>query len=383
MTIVPYKAFAPVDHKPWGTLALIAANLLVALLLGFPHRVEAPWGFETPPQPAINSWVLELGKVRPLTWVSSAFVHFGWIHLLGNIAFLWTYGLMVEGLIGWRRFVPLYLGIAILPSALVQLISLGPAGLWAGGASVAITGIMAVALLWTPRNRIRFFYWVFAAAGTAEVPLIALTGVFLGFDALIVLFSGAVTSAALFHTMGAFCGLGAGVFMLRRNLVDTGGWDLLSLRASRGHAPGWQAGMGGNPEPRSPREALVDVRDALEARDYAQADDAYDGLRSLAPKFVLPRAELRELVQGLLQRGMREKAWRRGEEFLGAYPEEAAGMRLALVRSLLKGGRPQRAQDLLARLTDSGPLPPAQEAAARELAIEIEQAIRRPHAELE
>ncbi|MFI5403104.1 MAG: rhomboid family intramembrane serine protease, partial [Planctomycetota bacterium] len=139
LLLLPYKAHAPVDYRPWGTVGLIVFTIAVAALLGFPGDLgdaDAPF---------VNALVLRFGTLNPIQWATSVFVHLDEAHIASNMLFLWWFGLVVEGLIGWKRFVPLYVAIGTLSSGLTQILMLGADGGGAAGASGAIFGLMAIA----------------------------------------------------------------------------------------------------------------------------------------------------------------------------------------------------------------------------------------------
>ena len=94
----PVGTDAPIYHRPFATIGLIAANVLLFI---------ASW------QGQMGGWLLQLGNgLHPVQWWTSAFYHYGVMHLLGNMVFLWTFGLIVEGKLGWWQFLPLYLALA-------------------------------------------------------------------------------------------------------------------------------------------------------------------------------------------------------------------------------------------------------------------------------
>ncbi|MHC4550762.1 MAG: rhomboid family intramembrane serine protease [Planctomycetota bacterium] len=298
--VVPYRTDAAIEHRPWGTFALIGANLAVAVLLGFPS--DAGDG-----QVWIDSWVLRYGEFNPLTWVTNAFVHGGVFHLLLNMLFLWTFGLIVEGSIGWRRFLPVYLGIVIVQSAVEQILMLGADAGGSCGASAGVSGLMAVAAIWAPRGHVNIFLWILTIIRTAEVRILSFCVVWLGLDILVVLLSGFSMGSAMFHVMGAVMGLAIGVHMLKRGWVDCEGWDLFSLRA-HGAPRRRHAAVHGVPRLAAPKapdpncalaRALVDVREALEAGDAVGADDCCERAQRAAAGWVLPREDLQELVEAL------------------------------------------------------------------------------------
>lgn len=108
--LIPYNTDAPIYHWPAGTVGLIAANVLSLGAIG------TGWW----PDP--GDYALSYGRgIHPLQWLTSFFLHAGVLHLVGNMVFLWSFGLVVEGKLGWQKFVPLYLGLGVLQSALEQV----------------------------------------------------------------------------------------------------------------------------------------------------------------------------------------------------------------------------------------------------------------------
>jgi len=81
---------------------------------------------------------------------TSQFLHGDWLHLLGNMLFLWVFGNNVEDRLGRLRFLPFYLLCGVL-AALVQGITEPSSGLPLIGASGAIAGIIGAYLLLHPR----------------------------------------------------------------------------------------------------------------------------------------------------------------------------------------------------------------------------------------
>jgi membrane associated rhomboid family serine protease len=371
MLIFPYRVDGPVDHRPWGTAGLITANVLVTLLLGFPGG-----------RGAIDSLTLKFGTVNPLTWVSSSFVHYGWSHLVFNMLFLWWFGVIVEGLAGWRKFVPLYLAITTVVSALIQLLMLRSEG-ESAGASDAVFGTMAVAALWAPETTVETYVAIpMSGVGLfrqVDFRVRTLAGIYIFFEffaALILSFS---MSSALIHLFGAAAGLGAGTWMLRKGLVDTGGWDWYSLR--RGRPTTIVAGPGPAPKPKeTAADALTAIRDALGQGNAIAADSRYASARKADPAFALPRDDFLRLVEALGRSNAPDAAIERMEEFLGAHPDGSGPVRLTLARLLVQAKRPRRALDQLAALEPSSD---AQREAKASLEAEARAALGASGLELE
>ncbi len=103
------------------------------------------------------------------TLFTSMFVHGGWLHLIGNMLFLWLAGASLED--RWGRV--LYPILYLLSGVVATLIHAGmaPTGaLPVIGASGAIAGLMGAFLIRLATTRIRFFYWVYFFRGTFQAP---------------------------------------------------------------------------------------------------------------------------------------------------------------------------------------------------------------------
>ncbi len=96
--------------------------------------------------------VLGAGPVW-LTPVTSMFLHGGWLHIIGNLWFLWVFGNNVEDAMGHARFVAFYLACG-LAAAAAQMLSHPASQLPMVGASGAIGGVMGAYALLYPHNRI-------------------------------------------------------------------------------------------------------------------------------------------------------------------------------------------------------------------------------------
>jgi len=85
--------------------------------------------------------------------ITSMFLHGGWMHLLGNMWFLWIFGNNVEDSMGRLRFVIFYL-VTGLAAALGQVLTNPASGIPMVGASGAISGVMGAYLILYPRVKV-------------------------------------------------------------------------------------------------------------------------------------------------------------------------------------------------------------------------------------
>src|SRR3954469_13816607 len=174
---IPYNPDAPISLLPIGPVGLIVANVVA-------YVVVALGGYLSP-----ESWVLAFADgVHPEQWLLSIFMHAGWMHLIGNMIFLWVFGLVVEGKLGWWRFLCCYLAIGLGVSILEQLITMGVTMPAPGsvGSSTAIFGIVAMAAIWAPKNDVTFFWWFMFRLGTFNIGIATLAVAYIGLEIVMV-----------------------------------------------------------------------------------------------------------------------------------------------------------------------------------------------------
>jgi len=126
--------------------------------------------------------------VELLTPLFAMFLHAGWLHVIGNMLFLYIFGDNVEDLLGHGRYLVFYLlcGVAsFLAQILFQPNSMVPNV----GASGAIAGVLGAYLLLFPRARIVTLLPIFIFFTVVEIPAF----IFIGIWFLIQFFSGALT----------------------------------------------------------------------------------------------------------------------------------------------------------------------------------------------
>jgi membrane associated rhomboid family serine protease len=100
---------------------------------------------------------------------TSMFVHGGWMHVLGNMWFLWIFGDNVEDILGHGKFVVFYL-LCGMTAAVAQFLIDPFSQVPMVGASGAIAGVMGAYLIKFPRSRILTFAFIFFFIYTFEVP---------------------------------------------------------------------------------------------------------------------------------------------------------------------------------------------------------------------
>src|SRR3990172_3225238 len=157
--MIPLHDDNPTTIKPYITIAVIALATLVflwQLSLGARGFEVAVLSLGVIPATLLGGQSLppELALVPPtMTVFTSMFLHGGWMHLIGNMLYLWIFGNNVEDAMGHVRFVIFYLlcGIAAVFGQVLQ----NPASeIPMIGASGAISGVLGAYLLLYPHARI-------------------------------------------------------------------------------------------------------------------------------------------------------------------------------------------------------------------------------------
>ncbi|EMI18618.1 Peptidase S54, rhomboid [Rhodopirellula maiorica SM1] len=224
--IAPYTTDAPVYHLPIVTGGLVATNIVIFCLTTLQvalGNIEVE---------SIEWLILQFDTINPLQWISCAFMHADLMHLLGNMLFLWAFGLVVEGKIGNLPFLALYLLMALVGGIIVQLpmFILGNEG-GALGATGVIFSLLVIAMLWAPENEMDCFWLVGFRMGTFEVRIISLASAFLMMQLVFLAIGGFSMSSEMLHLIGVAVGLPIGLLMLRQDWVDCEGWDVVSRNA--------------------------------------------------------------------------------------------------------------------------------------------------------
>ncbi len=202
----PLKDDNPVEIFPLFTMGIIAACLWVWFSIqGAGMSEEAMvrsvcrYGLIpaeiTGPAPGVEG--LRLGPARcafgGLTWstlLTSAFLHGSWMHLIGNLWFLWIFGNNIEDSMGHLRFLAFYLLTAAVAGG--AQIAAGPSSpLPMVGASGAISAIMGAYLLLYPRARVLTLFIIVVFIRVVPLP----AWVLLGYWFVIQLLSGALEPA--------------------------------------------------------------------------------------------------------------------------------------------------------------------------------------------
>ena len=181
MLAIPLYDDTPKIHMPLATAALVAACSLVFLWqIGLPPRTAERAIYSYGMIPAVLLGSAELParlQIIPswLTLITCQFLHAGLLHLLGNMLYLWVFGRSVESVLGFGRYLVLYLASGVV-AALTQAFVNPTADVPMIGASGAIAGVLGAYLILKPRGNVVVLIWIFIFVRLVSVPAVFLLG---------------------------------------------------------------------------------------------------------------------------------------------------------------------------------------------------------------
>ena len=164
----PVSDVIPSKTTPYVTVGLIALNVLT-----FFHELQLS-------RPELQLFIHSFAVIPAFfTWptlVSSVFLHAGWMHLLGNMLYLWIFGDNVEDRLGHGGYLLFYLAggaaaaigqIAVSPGSTTPMI----------GASGAIASVMGAYFVLYPQSRVLTVVFLLFFLDTIEIPAIFFLGI--------------------------------------------------------------------------------------------------------------------------------------------------------------------------------------------------------------
>ena len=276
------------------------------------------------------AWGFKPGAPSVIYLFPSIFLHGGWLHVGGNMLFLWIYGDNVELRVGRPAFVLIYLGTGIAASLfhmVFQLDSLTPMI----GASGAISGILGCYFLWFPDNRVKMLVVLFFFVDVIMIPARWVLGFYLVVENLLPFLVTSSEAGGVAHGahIGGFLGGLAVAFLARRS-----GW--VPSGAPRGRTAPRMAGGTRSGWPRPATDAPLAPRmaftEALRAGDFDAALRAYSEM-SRTEQTLLDDTEVFALADWLADHKRHELALSILQRFIAAAPDDRA-----LARAHLRAG---------------------------------------------
>jgi membrane associated rhomboid family serine protease len=179
--VFPLRDDNPIRITPYLTYALIAINVVVFLHELRLDSQELEQFFVlygvVPRHLTVSLSSGDVNQILPelLTLVSSQFLHGGFLHLGGNMLFLWVFGNNIEDQLGRVKYLIFYLGCGIL-AALTQWFFSMQSEVPAIGASGAIAGVMGAYILRFPKAQVLTLIPIGFFITTIRIPAVFFLG---------------------------------------------------------------------------------------------------------------------------------------------------------------------------------------------------------------
>lgn len=189
MLAIPLYDDTPTTRLPVVTGGLIGACVLVFLWQqGLPPRAaeDAIYAYGMIPAVLFGSAELSAPLQRVPPWATlftSMFLHGGWLHLIGNMVYLWLFGKGVENAVGSIRFLFFYFACGAAAATTQALVS-PESAVPMVGASGAIAGTLGAYIVLYPRGNVVVFIWIFIFVRLVAIPAVILLGLWLALQLL-------------------------------------------------------------------------------------------------------------------------------------------------------------------------------------------------------
>ncbi|MDA1232251.1 MAG: rhomboid family intramembrane serine protease [Planctomycetota bacterium] len=390
--LIPINTDAPLYHFPYATIGLIVVNTICFVATGCANAT------------LVEPWLLEYGNgLNPLEWIPAAFAHGGFMHLIGNMFFLWGFGLVVEGKLGWKRFIPLYLAMAAGWGASVDLLTLHRTDhyvlhttlqgfevdnfeefeqVWDSelsgmdartalnrakgrclGASGVIFALLAMSLVWAPKNEMHIVGFIIYRAVSFDITIMVYALWYLALTILELIFTVASKQTTMgssgLHIVGCVIGSAVGVVFHKLRWVDCEKWDLFSVLSGKygrfaekdwalgGYSPTGKTydamplptGADGDAtvsiRSRKASSGMMKVNVMIDAGDVLSAAEELMTMRLHETNICPDENRTRKLAMGLLQ----AQAYDDGElwlqEYIDTYPDNNGWARIRMAQLLL------------------------------------------------
>jgi membrane associated rhomboid family serine protease len=177
--MIPLRDTNPSRTVPIVNYILIAANLVVFL---FELSLDADlekfiYNFGVVPASIMNDFnMMSIGVGTIFPFISSMFLHGGWMHLIGNMLFLYIFGDNIEDKFGHIRYFLFYI-LAGVSAAILQTIMFPESTVPMVGASGAIAGVLGAYVFLFPRAKVVTLIPIFILFQIVELPAFLFLGI--------------------------------------------------------------------------------------------------------------------------------------------------------------------------------------------------------------
>ena len=367
--IIPLGTDSRLRHTPYMNWAIIAANVIVFVFFQHLYHSHGHWAFYLNAINPLTASNYELSPTAPSlpAFLSYAFMHAGWMHLLGNMLFLYIFGNNVNDKMGHIGYLGFYLAGGVFAGIAYVLMSHDSAPVI--GASGAIAAVTGAYLVLFPRANVTIFYFWFLI-GKYELPSLWFIAIFFAQD-IILNFAGNSGVAHIAHIGGTIFGFVVSLSLLAIGLLPRDQFDLVALvkqwnrrrqyrdMVNKGYNPFDYAprDRSGPPPPPDPRQEQImnhraAILDAIARRDHASAAQVYLQLKQIDPQQALPKQAQLDIANQLAAEQKYPQAAEAYETLLRTYPKTEQIEQIELMLGLIYArylSQPDRARHYLQR----------------------------------
>lgn len=178
--MIPLRDSARSRSFPFINVAIIIINFLVFFLELSLEQYELNqffYVFGVVPAEVLNT-IFTGAPMEPvfLSFISAMFVHGGWVHILGNMWYLWIFGDNVEDRLGHFGYLLFYLAVGVV-AGIVHVMANPTSTVPVIGASGAVAGILGAYFFLFPRSRILSLVPIFVFLTLVEIPAVIFIGI--------------------------------------------------------------------------------------------------------------------------------------------------------------------------------------------------------------
>ncbi|MCK4914305.1 MAG: rhomboid family intramembrane serine protease, partial [Planctomycetes bacterium] len=379
--LLPIHTSIKPNRTPYANYALIIINVFIFLLTAS-HDVIV---VNRPVSETLRQWadifMLTPSNLHFWQFVSYAFLHGGYLHIIGNMFFLYLFGNNVNDKLGTAGYLGFYLAGAVFSGLGHMLMSSSPV-LGASGAVAAVTGAYLVLF---PQTLVTVAYW-FIFIGTMEVPAIY----FIAFKMIVIdniIGRGTTNIAYNAHLAGYAFGILGILIALATGIVRGNNFDLWAMLkrwnrrrqykdvASSGYDPFTgkatkkvkateiKKSAGEQKRDEDIAELRSQIADEIARRNVAQAAMLYNELIKIDSENVLPQQHMLDIANYFTSNNEPEKSANAYEQILTNYKNYEYIEQIQLMLGILYSrylNKPQKAIEHLRKavekLTDPGQL---------------------------
>ncbi|WP_347488157.1 rhomboid family intramembrane serine protease [Desulfoscipio sp. XC116] len=216
--MIPLRDSVKSRTFPIVNITIIVLNLLVYLreVTIEPYRLnQAFYAFGLVPAEVLNT-VFTGAPLTPVlvSFVTSMFIHGGWLHVIGNMLFLWVFGDNIEDRLGHLKYLLFYLAVGVV-GGLAHIISNPVSTVPVVGASGAVAGVLGAYIIAFPRSRILALVPILIIFTLMEIPAV----VFIALWFVLQLFNGVASLGGAANTVAYWAHIGG--FVMGAILIKT------------------------------------------------------------------------------------------------------------------------------------------------------------------